>query len=126
MTLAERLASMGLLLECEAACTNLGVSLDEAFPEDGNGQRSRSMPLVLARWTVWAALESKGWSANAIGHATGFHHTTVSDGLRKIGQRQKEARKPARQGGEERQRPGKRESTTVADLKQAKSRVVVR
>jgi hypothetical protein len=106
---------MGILDEVKAGCAQFGVTISEAFPPPETHKRSREQPIVSARWTVFVALEARGWSAHAIGKMLGFHHTTVADGLKKmgaLGPQKKDAGKPTREGGIPRKPAGDVQSTT--------------
>ena len=46
--------------------------------------RVRRTPVVEARWRVWSRARAQGFTLPQIGRATGHHHTSVLNGLRRM------------------------------------------
>ena len=77
ITTEERLALLGIRDECEKICNFFGVTLTETFARD------RSMPVILAKHSLWSELKRRGWSASAIARVWCVHHTTVLEAFKK-------------------------------------------
>lgn len=60
------------------------VSKVSGVPVDAIYERNRRPEICRARHLLWATLRAEGWSLVRIGKETGYDHTAVLHGVRKV------------------------------------------